>query len=567
MIGLLLIGLLAGLIAGVSPCILPVLPVVFVGWSAPVSDSAHPLRARRRRALAVVAGLVLSFSALILVGSVVLSAFGLPSSFWHYAGIIVTGLVGVGLIVPAFGHVLERPFTKLTLAPPTATTSGFVLGLALGAVFVPCAGPVLSTIVALGSHHHVNAESVLLTFFFAVGAATPLLVIALAGDALVERNRTLTRQARRLRPWAGAVLVLVALGIAFHVTDAIQRWVPGYTSALQKSVEGNSYVTNALHALSHEHSSDAQIVQCVDGSATLQHCGRAPDFTGITAWRNTPHRTALSLANLRGHVVLVDFWTYSCINCQRSLPHVEAWYARYHRDGLVVVGVHSPEFDFEHVVSNVTSALRSLGVKYPVAIDNEMATWNAYGNNYWPAQYLIDATGQLRHVDYGEGNYSLSEHLIRQLLLQAHRGVILPNPTSVADTTPTSALSNETYLGTSRAQYYDNANLFGGQSYHYELPSSIPSGTYALGGTWNVGSDVVTARERAKLAINVVAHDVYHVLGGHGTLRVTAHGVTRTLIISGYPRLYTLVAGTQLRSEILYLHASAGVQAYDFTFG
>jgi cytochrome c biogenesis protein CcdA/thiol-disulfide isomerase/thioredoxin len=567
MIGLLFIGLLAGLIAGVSPCILPVLPVVFAGWIAPVTDQEHPMRARRRRALAVVAGLVLSFSIFTLVGTVVLSALGLPSSFWHYAGIVVTGLVGLGLMIPVLGHLLERPFAKLALAPPTGSTSGFFLGLALGAVFVPCAGPVLSAIVFLGSHHHVSFESVLLTFFFAVGAATPLLIVALAGDAVVQRNRAITRRARQLRPWAGALLVLVSLSILFNLTNAVQRWVPGYTTSLQKTVEGNAFALHALSALSHEHSSDGQITQCVDGFATLQHCGSAPQFTGITKWLNTPGDRALSLSALRGHVVLVDFWTYSCINCQRTLPHVEAWYARYHRDGLDVIGVHSPEFDFEHVVSNISAAAASLHVKYPIAVDNNLSTWGAYGNEYWPAEYLIDASGQLRHVDFGEGNYPLSERLIRQLLRAAHPGVILPAPSDLPDTTPTTALSYETYLGTSRAQYYDNGNLVGAQYYDYSLPSPIPAGTYGLGGSWNVGTDSTTAGAKAKLNINFLAHDVYLVVGGQGTLTVRVQGTTHTIAVSGFPRLYTLFSAKKLTSTLMRISASSGVQAYDFTFG
>jgi cytochrome c biogenesis protein CcdA/thiol-disulfide isomerase/thioredoxin len=566
-IGLLFIGLLAGLIAGVSPCILPVLPVVFAGWSAPPRDGVDPRRSRRRRALAVVAGLVLSFSMVTLVGSLILSSLGLPLSLWKWTGIVLTGLVGLGLVLSPLGHLLERPFAKLAVKPPTGVSSGFVLGLALGGVFVPCAGPVLSTITAIGSHHTVNFESVLLTLFFSIGAATPLLIVALAGDAVVERSRSLARISRRLRPLAGVLLIAVSLSIAFNLTQSLQKWIPSYTNALQKSVELNRSVTSALHALSHQRSSDGQLANCVDGNRTLQLCGHAPEFSGISQWLNTPKDGALSLSSLRGHVVLIDFWTYSCINCLRSLPHVEAWYSRYHRDGFEVIGVHSPEFDFEHVVSNIKSAARSLGVKYPIAVDNQLGTWDAYGNQYWPAEYLIDANGVVRHVAFGEGSYPVSESLIRKLLVAAHPGVILPSATTVADTTPRSALSSETYLGARRAQYFDNPQLFSQQYSNYQLPSPIPAGTYGLSGSWYVGPDSIRAGRGAKLDINFLARHVYLVLRGHGQITETLNGVTRTMTVSGFPRLYTLVNTKDLRSGDLHLKFTAGVSAFAFTFG
>ena len=176
-------------------------------------------------------------------------------------------------------------------------------------------------------------------------------------------------------------------------------------------------------------------------------CGEAPNFSDVTAWLNTPHHEPLTIAGLRGKVVIIDFWTYSCINCQRTLPHVEAWYKRYAPYGLEIVGVHTPEFAFEHVVSNVKAQSKTLGVKYPIAVDDDYGTWHAYHNNYWPAEYLIDATGVVRHVDYGEGSYSLTESLIRKLLLQANPGIKLPPPTTVPNLTPTEETNPESYVG------------------------------------------------------------------------------------------------------------------------
>ena len=358
MIALLFVGIVAGLIAGISPCILPVLPVIFVSWASPITDEAHAARARRRRAIAVVAGLVTSFSIITLVGSTLLSALGLPQSFLRNAGIVVLIVLGLSLLVPRLERLLERPFSRLATHTPKGSGSGFLLGLGLGAVFVPCAGPVLTAIVVVGATKHVTAFSVALTICFAVGATLPILTIALAGERVVERNQKLKQRARILRPIGGVLLIAMAIGIHFNLANDLQKWLPGYTSALQKSVEGNSFVISHLRSLEVAKSSDGQLAHCVASDTKLEMCGKAPNFTGVTAWLNTPHDAPLTIQSLRKKVVLVDFWTYSCINCERSLPHVEAWYKRYHADGLEIVGVHSPEFAFEHVVSNVKTAAR-----------------------------------------------------------------------------------------------------------------------------------------------------------------------------------------------------------------
>jgi thiol-disulfide isomerase/thioredoxin len=301
-------------------------------------------------------------------------------------------------------------------------------------------------------------------------------------------------------------------------------------------------------------------------------CGEAPAFTGITAWLNTPGDKPITLKALRGKVVLVDFWTYSCINCQRSLPHVEAWYSRYHADGFDVIGVHSPEFAFEHVVSNVIAASHQLGVHYPIAIDNNLATFNAYKNNYWPADYLIDATGQVRNLEDGEGNYGATETDIRQLLVAANPKVHLPPRTGVPDRTPVNQLTPETYLGYKylEPEQYENVANSGftpGGTAVYQFPSSLPGDFFALSGTWTSGLEALTAGTDAKIELSFSADDVYLVLGGSGTLDVSVNGRhTKTVTVSGIPRLYTLVSGAY-QTSTLTLAASPGIQAYDFTFG
>jgi len=571
MLALLAIGIVAGLITGISPCILPVLPVVLVAGAAPVA----PVTARRRsrRPFAVIAGLALSFAAFTLAGSALLSALDLPQDLLRDAGLAILGLVGLGLLVPALGELIERPFAHLATRPPRGATSGFVLGIGLGPLFVPCAGPVLAAIAAVAATRRYGPGAILLTLAFSAGAAVPLLVVALAGEQIVERVRALRRRAGLVRRVGGVILLAMCLALAANLTDGLQRLVPGYTNTLQNDIEETTFAKNQLAAL--QGVPAGTLGDCTANSPALARCGSAPAFTRITSWLNTPHDTALSLAELRGEVVLVDFWTYSCINCQRELPHVEAWYRQYRRDGFVVVGVHTPEFAFEHVVSNVAAAARQLHVDFPIAIDNNYATWNAYRNDYWPAEYLIDAHGVLRYLAVGEGDYGQTESFIRDLLVEADPLVHLPPRTDVPDLTPSTPLTPETYLG---YDYLDNPSdpqeSLDGQAAELGVPtkydfSRVPySYGVELAGTWTIGHEAMTAGSDARLRLEFAAHDVYLVLGGHGTLSVRMNGLLpRRIEVSGIPRLYTLVSGRTYRRASLVISATPGIEAYDFTFG
>jgi cytochrome c biogenesis protein CcdA/thiol-disulfide isomerase/thioredoxin len=578
-----LIGFVAGIVAGISPCILPVLPIILVaGVAKPVAGTpttaatttaattVAPSTPDRYRAYAVIAGLILSFSVFTLAGIALLRALGLPLDFLRDAGLVVLGLVAVGLIFPPLGHLLERPFARFGRHQPTGSSGAFVLGLGLGVLFTPCAGPILTAVTTIGSTSRVGFADVVLTFVFACGAAVPLLAFALAGQRVAERVAAFRSHSQRVRQIGGAVLAVMTLVLAFNWADGLQTAVPGYTSALQRAIEGSSYAKKNLDTLKGI-SSTGKLANCTAGTA-LVRCGQAPAFTGITAWLNTPGDKPITLTSLRGKVVLVDFWTYSCINCQRSLPHVEAWYRRYHADGLEVVGVQSPEFAFEHVVSNVVSAAHQLGVHYPIAIDNNLATFNAYKNEYWPADYLIDATGQVRNLEDGEGNYGATESDIRTLLVAADPKVHLPPPTDVPDRTPVNELTQESYLGykylvENQYEYVANSSFTPGGTAAYNFPTTLPVNDLALSGTWTSESEDLVAVKAAQIELSFQADDVYLVLGGTGTLQVSVNGRhTKTVTVSGIPRLYTLVQGTY-QSSTLTLDASPGIEAYDFTFG
>jgi cytochrome c biogenesis protein CcdA/thiol-disulfide isomerase/thioredoxin len=578
---LIIVGIVAGFLAGISPCILPVLPIVLVAAARPPGAASAPGRpasgmpegvdagpaegaahGRLARPVAVVLGLILSFSLLVLAGSELLSLLHLPQDSLRDAGIALLILVGLGYLIPPLGNLLERPFARVSSRQPGGRAGGLVLGLALGVLYVPCAGPILAAITVVGATHRVGLTAVILTAAFAAGTAVPLLAVAVAGSQLTSRIRAIRRQAPQMRRVGGVVLMVVAVAIAFNLFGGLQRDVPGYSSALQ----GSATIRKQLNAVTG--APHTSLAKCPPTATELVNCGPAPNFSRITSWLNTPGGKPLTMRELRGKVVLVDFWTYSCINCQRTLPHVETWYRQYAKDGFVVVGVHTPEFAFEHVVSNVRSQSAALGVHYPVAVDDDYGTWNAYGNEYWPADYLIDARGDVRHVTFGEGGYSITGRLIRQLLDEAHPHLALPAAAGVPNLTPTGEMSPETYVGYDRLQYLLPDHAVRNRPARYRFPASLPLGGMGLSGTWTEHAQEATAGPGAEMELGFLARDVYLVLGGSGTLDVSVGGrAVRTIHVAGVPRLYTLYrAGSQASGKLL-LRASPGVQAFDFTFG
>ncbi|MET0788748.1 MAG: cytochrome c biogenesis protein DipZ [Cellulomonas sp.] len=618
-----LIGLVGGLITGISPCILPVLPVVFfaggvegarahptvkvasgptakgaagsvgamaqpsflsgaTAWTpggvatleppAPTRESRARDKASARRPYLVIAGLVTSFTLVTLVGTVLLNVLGLPQDLLRWAGITVLALLGIGLLVPRFEELLERPFQRLTpKRAPGAGRGGFVLGLGLGAVYVPCAGPVLAAITVAGATGTVGVSTVVLTVSFALGAAIPLLVLALAGRKVAERIAAFRTHQRGIRAAGGALMIALALALAFNLTDAIQRALPGYTDALQTKVAANETVQRQLDLGGLVTDENKQLADCTNNSATLEDCGPEPAIRGIDAWLNTPDGAAIDLADLRGKVVLLDFWAYSCINCQRSVPHVTAWDEAYQDDGLVVIGVHTPEYAFERETRNVVDGAQRLGITYPVAQDNSYATWTAYRNRFWPAHYLIDADGQIRQVSQGEGGYAQTETLIRELLTQADPGVTLPGRTQVDDTTPQGDVTPETFL--SVGKHTNVAGDYQEGPATYTLPDEQAPDTVAFGGTWTTDYQGATAGPGATLRLRYHAKVVQAVMGGAGTVTATVRDAKGKVVdraeveVDGSPKAYPLVSGKKLAEGTVELSASEGVQVFSFTFG
>ena len=300
----------------------------------------------------------------------------------------------------------------------------------------------------------------------------------------------------------------------------------------------------------------------------LSDCGPAPQLTGLDGWLNTPGDAPITPAALTGKVVLIDFWAYSCINCQRAIPHVNAWSKTYAADGLQVIGVHTPEYAFEHVPANVAAGAQRLGMTYPIALDNNYKTWNAFHNESWPADYLIDATGTVRYVGVGEGDYPETESLIRDLLTDAHPGTNLPDATDVPDLTPSGPFQTpEMYLGAARAQYYQGDTGLQPGMGTFTIPRKLDDDSFGLAGTWAVTDESITATKDAVIALNYTAGNVYLDLSGAGTLTVTANNTTRTYAVAGAPNIYTVVHNATPNAGTLKATLSPGLSAYSFTFG
>jgi cytochrome c biogenesis protein CcdA/thiol-disulfide isomerase/thioredoxin len=564
--------LLAGAGTALSPCVLPVLPALL---SASASGG-------RRRPVGIALGLAVTFAVTIVGLASVIDGVGLGPGATRTLAVIVLIAFGVALALPAVAARLEAPLARLARFGPRDGGDGFASGLlvggALGFVYAPCAGPILAAVIAVGA---ASSRTVPVGVAFAAGSAVVLLALSLGGRALAGRVRG---------PWLQRALavVLILTGIAMATNldvrfqSAIADHLPAAVVNPTNGLETSHAVSSRLERLRGAPRFAVASSERGDGVSEpkLPRLGAAPEFTGTQRWFNTPGGRPLTLKALRGRVVLIDFWTYTCINCLRTLPYLEAWDARYRRHGLTIVGVHSPEFPFERDAGNVAGAVRREGIHYPVAQDNALATWDAWGNQYWPAEYLIDARGQVRHAHFGEGEYDRTEMAIRALLREAGRRDpgAMAAPHGVVH--PTFEATPETYLGRARAERFDPPPLVGTKT--YAQPGTLKTSHFALSGTWNVGDVAATAVGDAAIHASIVGKDAYLVLspprGGSGRVTVELDGrpipagraggdVHRGVVRVDRQRLYHLVSAPKGEHHQLTLHVSAGVGAYAFTFG
>ena len=517
--------------------------------------------------------------------------------------IVILILFGVVLCVPELSERVEAPLSRLARFGPRTRGDGFWSGLgvgaALGFVCAPCAGPILAAVTSVSASSGASPRVVLVAVAYSVGLSVVLLIYAFVGRVVLDRIRRALR-GHVVERVLGAILLLTGIAMAFNLDvrfeDALARdtSLPAIFTDPTRSLENSHAVSSRLASLrpgsgfaSRQAAAKAtptadHVGVAIPGVKTpkLADLGNAPPFTDNQDWFNTPGDRPVSLASLRGHVVLVDFWTYTCINCLRTLPFLKGLYAHYHRDGLDVVGVETPEFTFEQDASNVRQAIATDGIRYPVVQDNRYGTWNAYQNEYWPAEYLIDAHGEVRHTQFGEGDYRQDEAAVRELLYEAGARH-LPAPMTAHAVLPSEGLGTpETYLDPARAQLA--AKLQRG-THTYTAPARLSLNEFALGGAWTASSQAITpAGAGATIAGSFQAQHVYLVLTSTGNVPRTVH-----LRLDGKPltasegasdvhdsavtvrgqHLYALLSLPQDEMGTLTVEVPRGVSAYDFTFG
>jgi cytochrome c biogenesis protein CcdA/thiol-disulfide isomerase/thioredoxin len=545
---LLLLGVafVAGIVTALSPCVLPVLPIVLAGGATGGS----------RRPFAVVAGLVVSFTVFSLTAATLLTALGLPDDLLRNLAIAVVVVVGLGLLWPRLGDLLGRPFYALARRPPSDTGGGFVLGLSLGLLFTPCAGPVIAAVATVAATQDLTLSAFAITLAYGLGAGLVLLGFALAA----RRGLSLPRaraHAPAIRRALGAAVLAVAVLMVLGVDKKLQTRVPEYTRSLQGLEESAAAQGELEDLVGRPGLADEQ---------QLDDFGIAPEFRAIEEWINSE---PLTMAALRGKVVVLDFWTYSCINCLRTLPHLTAWDDAYRDDGLVIVGVHTPEFAFEREPENVRRAVRDHGIDYPVALDPDFGTWEAWQNRYWPAKYFVDRRGHIRYAHFGEGDYEESERVIRQLLAEGQDGPLVSG--TIEDATPTGPQTPESYLGYGRIDRFVGSSIQPDRDASYTIPQFVPLHGLAYGGRWRVEEERIVAGEDARLRLHFKGGDVFLVLGTSSeqeTAEVTLDGERVGTVSVTQDDIYTLARIPGENNEhVLDLRLSPGTEAYAFTFG
>lgn len=581
---LLLIAYLGGILTIVSPCILPVLPFVFSRVGQSFTRSTLPLLAGMALMFVVVAALA------AVGGGWVVRA----NQYGRGLALVAITLFALTLLFPGLAARLAKPLVSAGGRLAARAQSGdeprsgasFLLGIATGLLWAPCAGPILGLILTGAALQGASIATTLLLAAYAAGAATSLAAALFLGGGVLHAMKCSLGASEWLRRLLGAAMLAGVAAIALGLDTGVLAQLSiastgGVEQALINRLAGQPQKTRLATA-------GAPPASPTQASLNLPDEGPAPSLDGAVQWLNSP---PLTLQALRGKVVLVDFWTYSCINCLRTLPYIRTWADKYRDKGLVVIGVHSPEFAFERDVDNVKQAMARLGVAYPVAIDNNYAIWRAYQNQYWPADYFIDARGHLRYQQFGEGDYDTSERVIQQLLREA--GATVSGQLSQVDgrgveeaPDMNAVQSPETYLGYDRSEHFASGPLEADRATRYQVPPQLQLNQWGLDGLWTIGGQNATlAGPTGRIVFRFHARDLHLVLGpgsgGHPVrFKVTvdgkapgdAHGVDVAPDGGGTvteQRLYQLVRqrGDIADHTFSIEFLDPGISAYAFTFG
>ena len=572
MLLLTLFAVLAGAATAVSPCVLPVLPALLAAGGS----------GGRRRPLGVVAGLSVTFFATIVGLATVVDGVGLADGTTRSIAIVVLAVFGVVLAVPAASARLERPLAGLSRMGPKRLGDGFGSGLlvggALGFLYAPCAGPILAGVISVGAAGDATADSVVVGAAYALGSALTLLVIALGGRRLLSR----APRGPRLGQLAGALLVATAVAMAADLDvrfqTAIADDLPDVVVNPTAPLEESGAVENRLADLRGKPKFAAAPKKA---ASSLPVLGVAPEFENTGRWFNS---APLSLEQLRGRVVLIDFWTYTCINCIRTFPFVRTLDERYRDAGLTVVGVHTPEFDFEKKAGNVESSVEQNRLRYPVVQDNDFGTWNAWGNRYWPAKYLIDAKGNVRYAHFGEGDEAETEEAVRSLLRESGAAKLARADAVDVERPEGDLATPETYLGFERAEgFAGTAPAPGTRDYGAPSSGRLALNEFRLSGIWETDEESSQAKVAgARIDAQYQSRKVFLVLASEGDeprrMRVLLDGKPLPDSLAGpdvrggvatirRERLYRLVDTREVGQHRLTLLPDTGISGFAFTFG
>lgn len=515
MILLTIFAFLGGIVTILSPCILPILPII-------LSSSFGGVEEDRRKPLGIIFGFILSFTFFTLFLSTIVNLTGISAQALRNVSVFIIGFFGLSYLVPAFQKIIEKAFAKLSsLTPNTTGKTGFgagvVIGLSLGLLWTPCVGPILASVISLAISGQVNFQAFILTLAYSIGTAIPMFAVMVTGRKIVEK----IGNTQKIQKIFGVIMILTAIAIFFN-------WDRNFQSYILKKFP--NYGTNLT-----------KFEEMATTKQTPRPTNYAPELIPGGEWINSE---PLTLESLRGQVVLVDFWTYTCINCQRTLPYIKDWYKKYKDQGFVVIGVHAPEFEFEKDITNVKKAVADFGLEYPIMQDNNFATWRAYNNHYWPAKYLINKNGQIVYTHFGEGDYDITEQRIQELL-----GV-----TGDVDnqTTLNYAKTPETYLGSLRA---------------------VPSTKLKLIGVWNQQPEYATPTKGSSLTYDFEAKNVFLVMAPEdektiSKVKVYLDDVYQKEIEVDSDSLYTLIELQTPGKHQLKLEFEDGkVKLFAFTFG
>ncbi|WNF54640.1 cytochrome c biogenesis protein DipZ [Pseudomonas sp. SG20052] len=585
---LLLLAYLGGVLTIVSPCILPVLPFVFARTGQPFMKSGLPLLA----GMAVTFALVASLAAVGGGWVVQVNQYG------RWLALLFVALFGLTLLLPRLAERLTRPLvaagSRLSEAAGADARprpgASFLIGVATGLLWAPCAGPILGLLLTGAALQGASIATTLLLLAYAAGAATSLAVALLLGGKVFAAMKRSIGAGEWVRRGLGAAMLAGVAAIALGLdTGILARVSTASTGGLEQALVGRLAGKSPNNSGAMMAAGGAMKMSAkAPGALPIE--GNLPPLDGAVQWLNSPPLTAQAL---KGKVVLVDFWTYSCINCLRTLPYVKAWAEKYRDQGLVVIGVHAPEFAFERDVGNVTKAMKDLGINYPVAIDNDYKIWRAFNNEYWPAHYFADAQGRIRYHHFGEGEYAESERVIQQLLREAGAskvadGLITADATGVQLAPDMNEVqSPETYVGYQRAEHFvPQTGLVPDKVSAYSTPAQLALNDWGLDGQWNVGSErAISSAPASRIVYRFHARDLHLVLGPgadgkpvrfkvliDGKAPGDAHGTDVAPDGSGSvteQRLYQLVRQnggvTDRTFSIEFL--DPGVSAYAFMFG